>query len=276
MCMKTIIAPTDFSKVSIHAVEYATDLAASIKAELVILHVVQIPLIVSELTLNEMAEYESAAGAQTLELKKRLQQKVGDKILITSETKVGSIIYELEEMAKKIQPFLIVMGTDTLSRFERFFFQTTTVYATKQLDFPVLVIPETEYFAPIKNICLASDLLNPYEAPLSFLNDLISMYHSSLHVLHVSATALDENEASVIHRMMKRHLNKLSPKFHNVINYDFEEAVSGFILDYDIDLLIVMPKKTGIFHRSLTRKIVLHPKIPVVALQGRSDPHLTQ
>jgi nucleotide-binding universal stress UspA family protein len=47
--MRTIIAPTDFSAVSLNAVNYAADLAVAINAELILLHVVQIPITVSEI-----------------------------------------------------------------------------------------------------------------------------------------------------------------------------------------------------------------------------------
>ena len=45
--MRTIVAPTDFSSVSINALNYAADLAAAIEADLILLHVVQIPITVS-------------------------------------------------------------------------------------------------------------------------------------------------------------------------------------------------------------------------------------
>ena len=45
--MRTIVAPTVFSSVSIYALNYAADLAAAIEADLILLHVVQIPITVS-------------------------------------------------------------------------------------------------------------------------------------------------------------------------------------------------------------------------------------
>jgi len=45
--MRTIVAPTVFSSVSINALNYAADLAAAIEADLILLHVVQIPITVS-------------------------------------------------------------------------------------------------------------------------------------------------------------------------------------------------------------------------------------
>ena len=39
-----IIAPTDFSPVSLNAVEYAADLATDIKANLLLVNIIELPL----------------------------------------------------------------------------------------------------------------------------------------------------------------------------------------------------------------------------------------
>jgi len=46
--MKTIIAPVDFSPVSYNACIYAAHMAQDIKAELVLLHLMELPLAVAE------------------------------------------------------------------------------------------------------------------------------------------------------------------------------------------------------------------------------------
>jgi len=46
--MKTLIVPTDFSPVSINAMNYAADMALNIDASLLLLHVYQIPVTFTE------------------------------------------------------------------------------------------------------------------------------------------------------------------------------------------------------------------------------------
>ncbi|MBS1689806.1 MAG: universal stress protein, partial [Bacteroidetes bacterium] len=46
--MKTIIVATDFSAISINAAYYATDMAAAIGAQVILMNAVSIPLMVSE------------------------------------------------------------------------------------------------------------------------------------------------------------------------------------------------------------------------------------
>jgi len=51
--MRTIIAPTDFSPVSINAVNYAADMACMLRANLTLFHVYPIPQPVSEVPVTE-------------------------------------------------------------------------------------------------------------------------------------------------------------------------------------------------------------------------------
>ena len=52
--MKTIIAPTDFSAVSLNAMNYAADLAVAIDAKLLLVNIVPLPVTSSvEVTITE-------------------------------------------------------------------------------------------------------------------------------------------------------------------------------------------------------------------------------
>ena len=42
--MQTIIAPTDFSNISLNAVNYAADMAMALNANLLILHAIELPI----------------------------------------------------------------------------------------------------------------------------------------------------------------------------------------------------------------------------------------
>ena len=49
--MKTIIVPTDYSPAATNAVNYAADMALAIKADLLLVHVYQIPVAVGDMPL---------------------------------------------------------------------------------------------------------------------------------------------------------------------------------------------------------------------------------
>ena len=49
--MKTIIVPTDYSPAATNAVNYAADMALAIKADLLLVHIYQLPVAVADVPL---------------------------------------------------------------------------------------------------------------------------------------------------------------------------------------------------------------------------------
>src|SRR5690349_442537 len=101
--MRTIIAPTDFSPISLNAVNYAADMAVATNAELLLLHVVQIPVAVIDFPITEM-EYQEITEDTSEHLAKLvdyLSVRTKDKINIHSKSVAGSVEHELEHICNE-------------------------------------------------------------------------------------------------------------------------------------------------------------------------------
>ena len=110
--MRTIIAPTDFSAISLNAVNYAADMAVATNAELLLLHVVQIPATVIEFPLTEM-EYQEMTEDASEHLAKLVDQlcmRTKEKINIHIKSMVGSVEHELKDICDLKEPFVVIMG----------------------------------------------------------------------------------------------------------------------------------------------------------------------
>ena len=99
--MKTVIASTDFSAISLNAVNYAADLAVAINAELLLLNVVQIPVTIIEVPLTEMEyrEMTEDASEDLAKLGDDLCMRTKDRINIHGKTMIGSVEHELKKYA---------------------------------------------------------------------------------------------------------------------------------------------------------------------------------
>ena len=61
--MQTIIAPTDFSDISLNAVNYAADMAIALNVNLLVLHAIELPINVNRLSDEpDAAEVEGVAA----------------------------------------------------------------------------------------------------------------------------------------------------------------------------------------------------------------------
>src|SRR6187455_2089214 len=124
--MKTIIAPTDFSSVSYNACLYAAKMAEDINAELVLLHVMELPVAVSEFPVSAVDFEDISMGDELKRLENTLRDATNNKINIHTENVLGSVEYKIKELCELKEPFAVVMGTHSYSFIDRFLIGSTT------------------------------------------------------------------------------------------------------------------------------------------------------
>ncbi|MEI9935046.1 MAG: universal stress protein [Ferruginibacter sp.] len=271
--MKTIIAPTDFSYGSLNAVHYAADLAVAVNAELILVNIVSLPISVAEVPLTEsvLNELEYDAEKELSNIKQQLLSYTNEKINIHSFSEFGTVEYELEEVCKLKTPFAVVMSTKNSMSLERFFLGSNTLGAVRHIPYPILVVPGTVSFKKIKKIALACDLENniTHETIIK-IKEWISFFNASLDIINVTEKAdivVDSVPTSV---GLQNQLAAFHPKFHFITKEKVEVGINEFVDENKPDLLIVIPKKRGffenIFHKSHSTPLLLHSKIPVLAI----------
>jgi nucleotide-binding universal stress UspA family protein len=139
----TIIAPIDFSAISLNAANYAANLAKDLHANLKLLHVVQMPVIYGEVPLP-IGNYEhilDESHQQMQELVRKMTHDFDDTVFINYEIKAGSPVYGIAEMSEKEHPMMVVLGTRGLGNLERFLLGSITLSLLKESPVPVLVVP---------------------------------------------------------------------------------------------------------------------------------------
>ena len=264
--MKTIIAPTDFSPVSLNAVNYAADIAKEINAELILVHVDDFLVTGIDFTIETTMNYAEACGAEQLKnLCDKILERTDNKIKVRTENIPGIVFNEIENLCNLEKPFAIVMATHSPSTFERVILQSVTLDAAKNIQAPVLIVPDKTTFRGIKNIGLACDLKTIYREPLEILRTLVSTFHATLHLLHVRKPGEEEHFAEL---MLTRHyLHEFSPVLHYIDEDNVDEGLFSFVKNNALDMLIIMHNEHKAFEKTEFKKIVLHPQIPLMALQ---------
>src|SRR5262245_42311940 len=101
--MKTLVVPTDFSSVSVNAINYAVDMAQAINAGIVLLHVYNVPVSftdapVAPVTVISVEEVKRSSEERLDELKKNLIIATAGNIEIFTEARMGDTIDELEQL----------------------------------------------------------------------------------------------------------------------------------------------------------------------------------
>jgi len=278
--MKTIIAPTDFSPISINAVNYAADMACAVNANLLLVHIYMVPGIYGELPYTiqgpESASLISDTEKTIQQLKTELEKRTNGNINISTEVILAtSVLTELEDFCKPRKPYAVVMGTQGSTAMERFFFGSNTIGAMKHLAWPLVIVPAEAKFTEIKRIGLACDLKDVDKSmPFSEIRSLVKQFDAMLYILHINA----ENEKgftiekTIESRSLQEMLQDLQPVYRFLDDDDIENALEKFAETNQLDLLLVVPKKHSIidklFHKSHSKKMVLHTHVPLMAIHN--------
>jgi nucleotide-binding universal stress UspA family protein len=275
MDMKTIIIPTDFSPAATNAVNYGVDMALAIDANVLLLHVYNIPIAYGDvpIALISVDELKNAAEDNIEHLRQDLQHVTSGKLQINTETRLGSVVDELEELCDKMQPFAVVMGTAGSSAVERTLFGSNTLKAIKHLSCPVICVPVgKEYGNGIRKIGLACDFRELAEStPVAEIKEFVKEFHAQLFVLNVDHNSRHSDvqtpEQSVL---LQTALEEVHPEYHFITQKDVEEGINEFAEKNNLDLVIAIPKKhkllEGIFKKSSTKQLVFESHVPVMCV----------
>jgi len=264
--MKTIIAPTDFSSVAENACLYAAELAVDIQAELLLFHTMELPIAAAEYPVTEDLFDEKEMEKEFEILKNKLCAATNNKVNIRIKNIAGSAEYEIKELCNVIRPFAVVMGTHSSSVLDRFFLGSTTLYSAKHLHYPVIVVPYQAKYKGIKKIALASDLQDVYEAPTNKIESIVKLFNAEFEVLFAAKNdkAIDRNAVQTL--LLDHRLLNLNPQFFFVKNEDVMMGTTTMAKEHSVDLLIIIPKKHGPFHKSQAKDFVFYSDVPVMAI----------
>ncbi len=273
--MKTIIVPTDFSPIATNAMHYALDMAKSVNASILLLHVYQVPVSFTDtpIVLVSIEDLRKGAEEQIAHLKTEVEHLTSGSLKVYTETRLGTVADELENLCNKINPFAVVMGTKGASGVERILFGSNTLTAIRHLTWPVICVPPGKTFGNgIKKIGFACDFKDVVKTtPTHFIVDFVKEFKAELDVLNVDYhnkhfKPETPEQSLLLHTM----LEEAKPSYHFIEHADIEDGINEFAEKNNLDLIITIPKKhrllEGVFKPSSTKQLVYQSHVPVMCV----------
>jgi nucleotide-binding universal stress UspA family protein len=274
--MKTILAPTDFSASSINAVNYAADLAYTINAKLVLFHAIPFPIAVSEISVpGDFIDDMLEAGQRDMdELLEKLKSRTNGRISIVSDIAIGKVEQEIENISSRERPLVIVLGIRPGKTFERVLMGSSTIHIMNHINFPALIIPENVRFREIKSIGMACDLKRVGgNLPFETIKEWLYLFKSKLEIIHVANHKMDSKPDMVAESIsLQNRLNVFKPRFHFPEGENIVDELKKFEAACPIDLLMVFPRKHGIFgsfHKKISKMIITHNQFPILSIHDK-------
>ena len=273
--MKSIVVPINFSSCSGNAARYAADLAKVIHADLHLIHVIEVPVTSAELTMTQQLYQEmlEAANTSLKELQAELTKRTKRSIKIDTRLEAGAVAAKIKDICQELKPYAVVLGSAGTT-FEKFLAGSPIGALLRNLDYPVLVVPESYAFHRINRILLACDLDDirsglPNTLPL--LKHLRDHFGSRFDIVTIETRkVLSKEQNAVDPEGWKDELKELCPKHYYLRKANVEEGILEFLSHNEADLILVFPKKHGFldFHVSQSQKVAQHSPIPVLSLHA--------
>ncbi len=283
--MNKILVPIDFSENALNAFKYAIEVAKELESSITLFNTYPIDIPMG-------MEYSSGVYMQTLnaeikyDRKVRLQEiaeKYGDTTYNTNNKKL-EVHYEVQEgvaadsiaaYAEDKEMDMVIMGTKGASGLEEVLLGSITVSVIDKVDIPVFVIPENSEFKGLKQIVYATDFDDKDTEVIDTLQHLGEYFESEITCLHVNTDPALTYADDLSMNMLKRNyfftpVNQIN--FKILTDKKVERGLEEYLTENEVDLVVVTPKERKfiekLFHKSMTKKLAFHSKIPVLVAKN--------
>jgi len=284
--MKTILVPTDFSKASDNAFDYAVSLASKLHSRIILLHAYQASMPVAEVSFSVLNEEHDLLQAEADKKLKALATKTGrgDTIAyewISDESNPKDLILQI---AKEKKADLIVMGATGQTGRSGVIFGSTSLKVMEKANCPVMAIPaDFAMSKPITRITFATDYHRSDLAAIEKAAEIAGATGAQLTILHICDAVIgaDEEKTLMHHFMEKVKKVTLYPNlsFRVIHGYAIEERLEQYVEDESVDMLMMATHYRTFFDRlfgdSITKKVSKSISIPVVAFHYNAKTALT-
>ncbi|TVR80488.1 MAG: universal stress protein [Chitinophagaceae bacterium] len=280
LSINKILVPTDFSKLSLEALEYAAIMCKHSDAEILLLHVIE-----STDNYKHLNEALNINDVMQEALNKKLQQIKSENVSLHDiEIKVrmteGKIYEQIEKIREEESADLIVMGThgaSGITNIQRYILGSNAYRVVHFSNCPVIVVRGAKVPVDFKKIVVPLDTTKQTTQKVNQAIKLAKSFDSEIHLISVS-TFFEEFTHNL--KEMKDKLEEAAeivdkagiPVKIKMIRHD---NIANSVIDYaenaNADLILIMvraeKKKNDVAIGSSARKIITGSKVPVYTLR---------
>ncbi|MEL0456606.1 universal stress protein [Flavobacteriaceae bacterium SZ-1-7] len=258
--MKNILLPTDFSKNSIGAINYAMQLLKDEACHFYILNVQKASSFITDdlMVVNSSATvYKTLIDASkksmeniVLSIKKKFKNSKHEFHTIVD---YDNFVDSINQVCSNQDIDLIIMGTHGASGLEKVFFGSNTAHVMQRSKTPVLAIPHGYKFTKLDAIAFTTSNLTFFKIKdLMALKYLVKYHRAKLNILHVADEQSAQNQA-LNEGFFQVYFNDANNELVNLNGKDVFDVIHDYIKNHDIKMLAMMNKKHSFLERLFTR-----------------------
>jgi len=290
--MRTLLFPTDFSANSNHAAEYGFNMAAQIRANIILLNAVIIPAEAPQagLMVWPMEESDTLLKDSADELKRlqshfeHLENSFSFKPSVRCLNETGILTDAANNIIKRENVDLVVIATHVTGALTSLLLGNHSRNMIDGIKKPLLLVPPTAHIAPIKKIAFATDFKN-IDEDFASVNELISFarpMNAAIWITHIYNKEAHTAEFKIwIQQFMTDISGKANyPYIHYRLfeNPTIDSGLEWLCEHEQIDILAMVHRShtfiDSLFRGSQTQKMAGHIPIPLLVFPATPKPNL--
>jgi len=278
--MTKILIPVDFSAASRQAMRYGYYLAEHSDAKVILLHVFDIPLMVTDAYVfaPSREEIEEIRGNHITHLDQFVKcdsQVNFEKVNTTYDCIYGNPQDQIIQYAKEINADLIIMGIQGRCVRPSYFMGSTFVQIMNHSPVPVIALHGSTTFSDLKHILFTYDLkVFSNSSILQTLLNIAECFKAHIYVLNVCKEISEFPLLSekLLENELGKELVHSEISFHVVQNENIIEGIKEFLKNHPVDLISFIPREHTTFSKilkeSITRKAAFEIDLPIMSIHN--------
>lgn len=274
--MKNILVAIDFSRCSIHALEYAISIANILKSNVLMVWV--------DNTRTEETIFPETPGDSRKEITgnfKELISKYQPQLIggeLNFKIRKGKVHHEVANQAKYSDVGLVITGTHGVTGFEEFWIGSNAYRIVTYAPCPVITIRANYGFhQTLDRIVLPIDSSLESRQKLPFTTQIARYFNSEIHIIGLYSTSVKavRNRVDEYTRQVAKYLEEENVPYYlekleaeNITNSTIEYA-----LKVDAGLISIMTEQetttANLFLGAFAQQMVNHSPIPVLSIHAR-------
>lgn len=274
---KLIITAVDFSKNSIHALEYAILIGNVVKADVMMVWVDK-PESEDSLYVNKVSEVRHEAKKRLEEIIKKYKSKLKPGML-SYKLRKGKVAKEVANMAKYHDAYLVVTGAHGVSGYEAFWIGSNANKIVANCETQVITIRDSfKLKKTVKKVVMPIDNSASTRQKVPFAMEFAKSFCSEIHILELQSSTLKAIRAKVSSytQQVVKYLAEYDVK-HIVKSMNADNITTATIQyaqSISADLIIIMTEQEEATHNiwlgPYAQQMVNHSSIPVMSVHPKT------
>jgi nucleotide-binding universal stress UspA family protein len=290
--MKTFLIPTDFSSASKNASKYAIHFAKAMKAKVVLCNAMNVPAEAPmaaqfawplEGFYSVYKNTEEELKTMEQELAREFSENDASTSMIPEISHCcdsGTVVEVIGNTLVKNKAEMVIMGLSGADAITRFVLGSNSRKLIDSLATPILLIPPTYRYVPIKKIAFATDLSRTDIDVIHSIVSLARYFNAEILITHVSP---DGSEKDCKEKEIAEFLNDVTCKvnypkiyYRDLRNKKVVGGLEWLTENGMIDMLVMVHRHNHFYDKlisdSYTQKLAKHIIVPLLVMPENLQP----